>query len=107
MVVKTAQVWTQSKIPREMLCFTIETAAGGREGRMCPTGGCGLCPRYARAMLALCSRYVRARSQSGTLTVRALQTGGMYFVKLIAPQAILPLERCNKSVGTTYRSLGR
>ena len=45
MVVKTAQVWTQSKIAREMLCFTIETAAGGREGRMCPTGGCGLCSR--------------------------------------------------------------
>ena len=42
MVVKTAQVWTQSKIAREMLCFTIETAAG-------PTGGCGLCPRYVRA----------------------------------------------------------
>ena len=52
MVVKTAQVWTQSKIAREMLCFTIETAAGGREGRMCPTGGCGLCPRYVRAMFA-------------------------------------------------------
>ena len=49
MVVKTAQVWTQSKIAREMLCFTIETAAGGREGRMCPTGGCGLCSRYVRA----------------------------------------------------------
>ena len=52
MVVKTAQVWTQSKIAREMLCFTIETAAGGREGRMCPTGGCGLCSRYVRAMFA-------------------------------------------------------
>ena len=51
-VVKTAQVWTQSKIAREMLCFTIETAAGGREGRMCPTGGCGLCSRYIRAMFA-------------------------------------------------------
>ena len=63
MVVKTAQVRTQSKIAREMLCFTIETAAGGREGRMCPTGGCGLCPRYVRAMSVLCSRYVRARSQ--------------------------------------------
>ena len=49
MVVKTAQVWTQSKIAREMLCFTIETAAGVREGRMCPTGGCGLCSRYVRA----------------------------------------------------------
>ena len=49
MVVKTAQVWRESKIAREMLCFTIETAAGGREGRMCPTGGCGLCSRYVRA----------------------------------------------------------
>ena len=56
MVVKTAQVWTQSKFAREMLCFTIETAVGGREGRMCPTGGCGLCSRWARAMFALCSR---------------------------------------------------
>ena len=59
-VVKTAQVWTQSKFAREMLCFTIETAVGGREGRMCPTGGCGLCPRYVRAMFALCPHYVRA-----------------------------------------------
>ena len=50
MVVKTAQVWTQSKFAREMLCFTIETAVGGREGRMYPTGGCGLCSRYVRAM---------------------------------------------------------
>ena len=67
-VVKTAQVWTQSKIAREMLCFTIETAAGGREGRMCPTGGCGLCPRYVRTMSALCSHYVRtmfARDRNG------------------------------------------
>ena len=63
MVVKTAQVWTQGKFARERLCFTIETGVGGREGRMCATGGCGLCPRYVRAMLALCSRYVRARSQ--------------------------------------------
>ena len=62
MVVKTAQVWTQSKFAREMLCFTIETAVGGREGRMCATGGCGLCSRYVRAMSALCSRYVRAMS---------------------------------------------
>ena len=58
MVVKTAQVWRQSKIAREMLCFTIETAAGGREGRRCRTGGCGLCSRYARAMFALCSREI-------------------------------------------------
>ena len=62
MVVKTAQVWTESKFAREMLCFTIETAVGGREGRMCPTGGCGLCSRYVRAMFALCPRYVRAMS---------------------------------------------
>ena len=40
MVVKTAQVWTQSKIAREMLRFTIETGVGGREGRRCRTGGC-------------------------------------------------------------------
>ena len=46
-----AQVWAESKIAREMLCFTMETAAGGREGRSCRTavaGGCGagfaLCP---------------------------------------------------------------
>ena len=57
-VVKTAQVWTQSKFAREMLCFTIETAVGGREGRMCPTGGCGLCSRYVRAMFALCPREI-------------------------------------------------
>ena len=30
-----------SKIALEVLCFTIETAAGGREGRRCQTGGCG------------------------------------------------------------------
>ena len=59
-VVKTAQVSRESKIARDMLCFTIETAAGGREGRRCRTGGCGLCSRYVRAMFALCSRYVRA-----------------------------------------------
>ena len=52
MVVKTAQVWTQGKFARERLCFTIETGVGGREGRMCATGGCGLCPRYVRAMSA-------------------------------------------------------
>ena len=51
-VVKTAQVWRESKIAREMLCFTIETAAGGHEGRRCRTGGCGLCSRYVRAMFA-------------------------------------------------------
>ena len=41
MVVKTAQVWRESKIARKMLCFTTETAVGGRKGRMCRTGGCG------------------------------------------------------------------
>ena len=45
-VAKTAQVWRESKIAREMLCFTIETGAGGREGRRFRTGGCGLVSRY-------------------------------------------------------------
>ena len=36
----------ESMMARKMLCFTIETASGGREGRRCRTGGCGLCPRY-------------------------------------------------------------
>ena len=39
-VVKTAQVRRESKIVHEMLRFTIETAVGGHEGRMCRTGGC-------------------------------------------------------------------
>ena len=52
-VVKTAQVWRESKIAREILCFTIETAVGGREGRRCRTGGCGLCSLYVRSMFAL------------------------------------------------------
>ena len=52
MVVKTAQVWRESKIARETLCFTIETAVGGREGRMCWTGGCGAGAGYSRARLA-------------------------------------------------------
>ena len=59
MVVKTAQVWTQSKIAREMLCFTIETAVGGREGRSCRTGGCG----RLRAVAGLGARLLRARPQ--------------------------------------------
>ena len=46
---------SESKIAREMLCFTIETAVGGREGRRCRTGGCGLSSRLARAMSALVS----------------------------------------------------
>ena len=52
MDVKTAQVWRESKIAREMLRFTTETAVGGREGRRCRTGGCGA----VAAMFALCSR---------------------------------------------------
>ena len=35
---------------REMLCFTIEAAAVGREGTMCETAVAG----YVRAMSALC-----------------------------------------------------
>ena len=35
---------------REVLCFTIETDAVGREGRMCETAVAG----YVRAMSALC-----------------------------------------------------
>ena len=49
----------ESKIARDLLCFTIETGLGGRVGRRCRTGGCGLCSRYARAMFAPCSRYAR------------------------------------------------
>ena len=36
------------KRAREMLCFTIETAAVGREGRICEAAGAG----YVRAMSA-------------------------------------------------------
>ena len=43
---------SESKIAREMLRFTIETVAGGREGRRCRTGGCG---RYVGTMFALVS----------------------------------------------------
>ena len=32
-----AEVASESKIAREMLCFTIETAVGGCEGRRCKT----------------------------------------------------------------------
>ena len=45
-----------SKMAREMLCFTMETAAVGCEGRICETAVAG----YVRATSALCSRYVRA-----------------------------------------------
>ena len=34
-----------------MLCFTIKTAVGGRDGRMCWTGGFGAVAGYARARL--------------------------------------------------------
>ena len=39
----------ESKMAREMLCFTIETDVGGCERRRCWTGRCGLYPRYVRA----------------------------------------------------------
>ena len=44
-----------SKMAREMLCFTMETAAVGCEGRICETAVAG----YVRAMFALCPRHVR------------------------------------------------
>ena len=47
---------TQSVMGRKMLCFTVETAAVVREGRICETAVAG----YVRAMFAPCSRYVRA-----------------------------------------------
>ena len=37
-----------SQMAREMLCFTIETAAVGREDRICETAGAG----FVRAMSA-------------------------------------------------------
>ena len=43
---------SESKIAREMPCFTIETAVGGREGRRRRTGGRGLSSRCVRAGLA-------------------------------------------------------
>ena len=46
----------KSKMAREMLCFTIETAVVGRKGRICETAGAG----YVRAMFALCSRRPRS-----------------------------------------------
>ena len=41
-----------SKMAREMLCFTMETAAVGCEGRICETAGAG----YVRAMFAVASK---------------------------------------------------
>ena len=46
----------ESKMAREMLCFTIETAVVGRKGRICETAGAG----YVRAMSALCPRHSRS-----------------------------------------------
>ena len=42
----------ESKIAREMLCFTIETAVVGRKSRICETAVAG----YVRAMFALLSQ---------------------------------------------------
>ena len=42
----------ESKMAREMLCFTIETAVVGLKGRICKTAR-GLCSRYPRATLAV------------------------------------------------------
>ena len=42
----------ESKIGREMVCFTIETAVVGRESRICETAVAG----YVRAMFALLSQ---------------------------------------------------
>ena len=59
MAVKTAQVWRQSKIAREMLCFTIETAVSEREDRS-RTGECGLD--------SLSARYIRYRQVARTFS---------------------------------------
>ena len=53
-----------------MLCFTIETAAVGRKGRICETAVADL----ARAMFALCSRYVRSRSHWNGVRARAVES---------------------------------
>ena len=42
----------ESKMAREMLCFTIETAAVGREGRICKTAVAG----YVRGSVALAAK---------------------------------------------------
>ena len=39
----------ESKMAREMLCFTMETGVVGCEGRICETAGAG----YVRATLAV------------------------------------------------------
>ena len=52
-----AIVVSESKIVRQMLCFTIETAVGGCEGRRCETAGAAmlaygrLCSRIAGSVL--------------------------------------------------------
>ena len=42
----------ESKMAREMLCFIIETAAVGREGRICKTAVAG----YVRGKVALAAK---------------------------------------------------
>ena len=46
----------ESKMAREMLCFTIETVVVGRKGRSCETAGAG----YIRTMSALSPRHSRS-----------------------------------------------
>ena len=46
------KVVSESKIVREMLCCTIETAVGGCEGRMCETAGAAMVA-YARLWSAI------------------------------------------------------
>ena len=66
MVVKTAQVWRESKIARETLRFTMETAAGGREGRSCRTGGCGARRALASRETAMAGEF-RGRGQDSNV----------------------------------------
>ena len=46
----------ESKMAREMLCFTIEVAVVGRKGRLYETAGAG----YGRAVSALSPRHSRS-----------------------------------------------
>ena len=41
-VFSNTEAVSESKIVREMLCFTIETAVGGCEGRRCETAGAAM-----------------------------------------------------------------